>query len=875
MYEILKFDRPVSKKKPFKVSARTARLIGRENVSNADGALIELVKNAYDADSPACILLFDVFYEQVPQEFDVEDYVKVLEIADEVPVVLLKKCYELADNSYRLKAELEAKDTADLENYFKSKNSLFIIDSGDGMTEDIIDKHWMTIGTNHKLTDVFTQSGRIKSGAKGIGRFALDRLGAICNMVTFPKGLQVHFDWLVNWEDFDQLNATIGEINADFEEVKEGNFRQEIVRMTHSDKVTEIVIKHENRFQNGTLLHIRELRDWWTKREMDNLFNSLQNLSPPTDKQKFEIYLFSRAYPDIYGKVKNEEFKDYDYKLSAKVSADKTVEITVLRDEFLYNRIDKDLFKRPQMRIKPFDEETFKKKTYVINTSVNELLPWLTKSDMRDEADLLSEFSFVFYFCKQSATEQDKDRFAYKGFSRPSRVDWFRKFGGIKIYRDNFRVRPYGEQDNTSFDWLLLGDRQTKSPAAITKKGGGWRVGSNQVAGVVRISRLANLKFEDKSSREGFQENGTFIVFKELILAIIHEFEVDRHIVMREIDLLYREKQKEEEARLKAEELLEQERAEEERRANAAESKPSDDPGTDEDNSSEREPDYKDERDTYKKAFEAVKSDLEDAEEEVRILSALATTGLIVTSFAHEFSSFQSRLTSHTNYLEKELLNLLDKGKIYQDMPAKKNPFLMLEKLRATHLGINQWLNIALAAVRKDKRLSDNIDIKQYLSDFETAWDEVLKTRKVTMEISSDVSDELKIQAYIIDIDSIFNNLLVNSFDAFDVDGFVGERKVSIALDVYDSMEEEKKYLQILYKDSGPGLNKKINNPNLILRRGYTTKVDKGGNEIGTGLGMWLVNDAVTYYGGTVKIERPVTGFAINIHLPFNMNNNE
>lgn len=37
---------------PFKVSARTARLIGRENVATAKGAIIELVKNGYDADSP-------------------------------------------------------------------------------------------------------------------------------------------------------------------------------------------------------------------------------------------------------------------------------------------------------------------------------------------------------------------------------------------------------------------------------------------------------------------------------------------------------------------------------------------------------------------------------------------------------------------------------------------------------------------------------------------------------------------------------------------------------------------------------------------------------------------------------------------------------
>jgi signal transduction histidine kinase len=861
----------VGKKKPFKVSARTARLIGRENVSNADGALIELVKNAYDADSPACILLFDVIYEQVPSNFEAKGFLALLESADEAHIKMLKKCYELTDSSlYRLKVELEKDDVDQLEYFFKSKNSLFIIDSGDGMTEEVIDQHWMTIGTNHKLKDIFTSSGRVKSGAKGIGRFALDRLGTICNMVTFPKGTKVHYDWVVNWEDFDLLNATIGEINADFEEVKDGNYRQEIVRMTHSEKVAEIIEKHEDRFQNGTLLHIRELRDWWTKREMDNLFNSLQNLSPPADKQKFEIHLFNKAYPDDFGKVNNEEFKDFDYKLTAHVSADKTVEIIIEREEFQYNRVDKDLFKRPQMKLEPYDEDTFKLKKYKINTSVNELLPWLAKSELKDEADQLSEFHFVFYFSKQAVTESDKERFFYKGFNRLTRTDWFRKFGGIKIYRDNFRVRPYGEQDNTAFDWLLLGDRQAKSPAAITKKGAGWRVGPNQVAGVVSISRLANLKFEDKSSREGFQENETFSVFKDLILAIINEFEFDRHTIMREMDLLFRQKQEEAEARQKAEELLEKEREEQERRDNQLTDESESDVEPSGEQPPDPVPDYKDERDAYKKAFEAVKSDLEDAEEEVRILSALATTGLIVTSFAHEFSSFQWRLARHTNYMEKELLALLDKEKIDREYPAKRNPFLMLEKLRATHLGINQWLNIALAAVRKDKRLSDNIDFKQYMGDFEASWDEVLKTRKVILETKTDIAEELKIHAYIIDIDSIFNNLLVNSFDAFDVEGFVESRKVTITLDVYDSQEEDKKYLQIVYKDTGPGLNKKINNPNLILRRGYTTKVDKGGNEIGTGLGMWLVNDAVTYYGGTIKIERPEVGFEVNIHMPFN-----
>ena len=106
---------------PFAISARTAHLIGMENFANAEGAIVELVKNAYDADAETCVVVADIR----------ED---------------------------------------------KAKSKLFIIDNGSGMTDEIIVKHWMTIGTDDKLLNARSSSKkRVKSGAKGIGRFALNR----------------------------------------------------------------------------------------------------------------------------------------------------------------------------------------------------------------------------------------------------------------------------------------------------------------------------------------------------------------------------------------------------------------------------------------------------------------------------------------------------------------------------------------------------------------------------------------------------------------------------------------------------------------------------------------------------------------------------
>lgn len=61
-------------KVPFRVSARAARLIGRENVATAHGCGTELVKNAYDADAEVCTFLFLLRWHEVPTSFSAEEF---------------------------------------------------------------------------------------------------------------------------------------------------------------------------------------------------------------------------------------------------------------------------------------------------------------------------------------------------------------------------------------------------------------------------------------------------------------------------------------------------------------------------------------------------------------------------------------------------------------------------------------------------------------------------------------------------------------------------------------------------------------------------------------------------------------------------------
>lgn len=77
--------------------------------------------------------------------------------------------------------------------------------------------------------------------------------------------------------------------------------------------------------------------------------------------------------------------------------------------------------------------------------------------------------------------------------------------------------------------------RKNNSPAGIAKKSGGYRVEAENIAGSILISRVSNIDFEDKSSREGLQENKTFSIFKQLLVSIIKIFEDDRSLIAREL----------------------------------------------------------------------------------------------------------------------------------------------------------------------------------------------------------------------------------------------------------------------------------------------------------------------------------------------------
>jgi sensor histidine kinase regulating citrate/malate metabolism len=124
---------------------------------------------------------------------------------------------------------------------------------------------------------------------------------------------------------------------------------------------------------------------------------------------------------------------------------------------------------------------------------------------------------------------------------------------------------------------------------------------------------------------------------------------------------------------------------------------------------------------------------------------------------------------------------------------------------------------------------------------------------------------EPEITAFEIDLDSILNNLILNSVEAFITRDHVGTRSINIHVS-----QKTKSSMLISYTDSGPGIAPEIKDVRKILNFGETTKRGKNGDMDGTGIGMWILDSVVNEFGGTVQLFRPNSswGFRIDIVLP-------
>jgi len=803
---------------PFKVSARAGKLLGRENFSNPEGAIIELVKNSYDADANNCFVFFDVPFE-TKKDKNGKEY--------QVPI--------------------------------KEKSVLYIIDNGEGMTEKVINKHWMQIGTGNKEKDFISEDKRTKTGAKGIGRFALDRLGFETEMWTLPKKTSKNQGtyWKMDWNQFDDSDKVISQIEADIEPISL-DLSEKIKSIIKGNTRLEKQIKNIS-FNKGTILKINNLKDSWDEDSINDVFKNLEALIPPKElKIPFEVYFYHFQNPDEFGEVNTAFFNDYDYKLIAKYNADKlNVDFTITRNELDLKQVKEKfafIFKNHKT---PYDLKTILNKTFSYSKPIKDILNWKMDNSQGLLLKNVGSFDLTFYYLKFS--NSSKEGYPYKKVTASERRSVLSKFGGVKVYRDSFRVRPYGDPTN---DWLKLGAKVAQSPAGAGQRIGDWRVRPEQTAGIITISRKTNPLLIDKSDRGSLQENDSFELFKKIIGGVIREFEIDRTKILNPF---YKHFKKENEAEKEAEI---QRRAEKlaseiiEKRKEVDEKVYGKKKGAVDLFQKEQE---KEEKKTYEQAFKDTFKAIDEEKaqrenEEIVQVRALASLGLIVSSFAHELKQIRNN-SSEIISLEVIYKNLiaeeLKKGVEYKD------GIDIINLLKENNEKIKHWVNYSLTSIQKDKRNRGALNFSTYFKSLEKNWKKVLKSKDIKLELVDNLKDKnYSFRAFEMDISTIFSNLINNSIDSFESLKKVQNREIKIESSI------KKETLEFIYSDNGAGIPKVFTTKEDIFLAFTTSKKNRKGDEIGTGLGMYLVKSVIDDNNGDIDILETDKGFKVKIVFP-------
>ena len=335
-------------------------------------------------------------------------------------------------------------------------STLRIVDDGEGMSFDDVANKWMMVGTDNKVHTPFTTKGRRKLGEKGIGRFSVERLAQRLKINSTKYGDNFSISFTIDWDGY-------AEYDGEFSELKH--------------KVIKIPCDCE---QQGTELILEGLRDHWGKDELLDLQKELELLRPldinkvsyrkysfPSDNVKINLVaseilkskrlidsrFITYAQAHLYGEIKDDGSALVKVFIKSNISASKAD----IKEEYSYTSEDIDLSCGPV--------------TYE---------------------------AFVFL--------KDKRLYRSLDIARKDMDDYLEAFCGVKMYRDGFRILPFGDVDN---DWLELNAQRTSSPE--------FRIATQNAIGIVYITRDQNPGLQDVLSRENMYDTPEFLSLKKFV----------------------------------------------------------------------------------------------------------------------------------------------------------------------------------------------------------------------------------------------------------------------------------------------------------------------------------------------------------------------
>lgn len=433
-------------KPTFRPRARLLQMLGDELIGSSRLAVFELVKNAYDADASQVTVTF---------------------------------------------------------NHLSSRDACLIVkDDGEGMDLETITNVWLEPGADHRQTQ--RRSGkrskkfhRLPLGEKGVGRFAVHKLGNEIELRTRREG-HPEYTVRINWHEFAQ-HRYMDEVPVDIRESERPIFKEG---------------------ETGSQIMISGLRGTWTRGEVRRLWRNVKSISSPIKApEQFDVKLALPGQQEwLSGLLDTPEFLDR----------------AMWRFVFKFEdgRFEWEYEFHPLPGIKIEGRKLTSGSDAKLKLAPHHQKQFPVMRDGQPKPRIVADADFTKIADAGKLTEQigpvvgqfygfDRDRPVLDIMPEAgSLTEFLDENGGVRVYRDGVRVYNYGERA-AGDDWLGLDQRRVNIPTR--------RLSNNIVVGVVDLSLKESgnpdVGLVEKTNREGFVENSAFEKFRAIVLGAIIEFE--------------------------------------------------------------------------------------------------------------------------------------------------------------------------------------------------------------------------------------------------------------------------------------------------------------------------------------------------------------
>jgi len=449
------------------------------------------------------------------------------QIAD-LPTAIL----ELWKNGYDAYADQLVCDLY-LEGHKGLKKSIFLLwDNGTGMSRKDIEEKWIVLGTDSKYgastappESRMGKPPRTQMGEKGIGRLSVAYLGPRMLMLTRKENSKECQALYMDWRALDNPHLYLDEINIPIRDVAS----VADLRGAFKDLLKEFANNLSNEAWQKRKKEADDILDGLSKIELPEIIINeriCQLFSSNGHGTLFVIFdpidLLTEAGKE-FGVLKKGELKDSSlqylrsslcgmsntfvedqkpFEYHFWVHKDSMTEIDLVARENFFERTELDRADHC-ISVEFTKAGTFEgqvrayKKTekYVYN-------PQRPKN-----AAQYGPFKIKFWYVEGSYDNSQLTQDDWAAYN-----DKLDLFGGLYIYRDGFRVLPYGR---TEYDFLKLEEKRSK------------RVGSGfsyrQMIGYIEIGRDQNPALKDKAGREGLIVNKEYRQFVEDLMGLFDD----------------------------------------------------------------------------------------------------------------------------------------------------------------------------------------------------------------------------------------------------------------------------------------------------------------------------------------------------------------